>query len=122
MTTKPSALLKAVTEPEPYPVLAVELSSFQLHWSCSLRPFAAVVLNVAAHHLDWHGDIDSYAQAKGFYGLLALIPLCALAGHGLPAAFRNRRRIPGKDFARIRRGLSLHRRSRVGGGSRGNSS
>ena len=30
-----------------------------------MRPLAAVVLNVAAHHLDWHGDIESYAQAKG---------------------------------------------------------
>jgi len=55
----------AVTEPDPYPVIAVELSSFQLHWSVSLRPFAAAVLNVAAHHLDWHGDIESYARAKG---------------------------------------------------------
>jgi UDP-N-acetylmuramoylalanine--D-glutamate ligase len=58
-------IIEAVTEPEPYPVLAVELSSFQLHWSLSLRPLAAVVLNVAAHHLDWHGDIEAYARAKG---------------------------------------------------------
>ena len=57
-------VIEAVTEPEPYPVMAVELSSFQLYWSQSLRPLAAVVLNVAAHHLDWHGDIESYAQAK----------------------------------------------------------
>jgi UDP-N-acetylmuramoylalanine--D-glutamate ligase len=57
--------VEAVTEPEPYQVLAIELSSFQLHWSRSLRPFAAVVLNVAAHHLDWHGDVESYARAKG---------------------------------------------------------
>jgi UDP-N-acetylmuramoylalanine--D-glutamate ligase len=63
------SVVDAVTEPEPYPVIAVELSSFQLHWSTSLRPFAAVVLNVAAHHLDWHGDIESYARAKGrIYG------------------------------------------------------
>jgi UDP-N-acetylmuramoylalanine--D-glutamate ligase len=63
------SVVEAVAEPEPYPVVAVELSSFQLHWSMSLRPFAAVVLNVAAHHLDWHGDIDSYARAKGrIYG------------------------------------------------------
>ena len=58
-------IIEAVTEPEPYPVLAVELSSFQLYWSMSLRPLAAVILNIAAHHLDWHGDIESYAQAKG---------------------------------------------------------
>ena len=57
-------VIDAVTEPEPYPVMAVELSSFQLYWSRSVRPLAAVVLNVAAHHLDWHGDIESYAQAK----------------------------------------------------------
>jgi UDP-N-acetylmuramoylalanine--D-glutamate ligase len=46
-------------------VLAVELSSFQLHWSAGVTPFAAVVLNVAGHHLDWHGDMESYAADKG---------------------------------------------------------
>jgi UDP-N-acetylmuramoylalanine--D-glutamate ligase len=60
-----TSAVTAVTEAEPYPVIAVELSSFQLHWSETLRPFAAVVLNVAAHHLDWHGDIGSYARDKG---------------------------------------------------------
>ncbi|WP_344971153.1 UDP-N-acetylmuramoyl-L-alanine--D-glutamate ligase [Salinactinospora qingdaonensis] len=46
-------------------ILAVELSSFQLHWSASLRPHAAVVLNVAPDHLDWHGGLTPYAHAKG---------------------------------------------------------
>ncbi|MEU0238026.1 UDP-N-acetylmuramoyl-L-alanine--D-glutamate ligase [Nocardiopsis sp. NPDC006198] len=46
-------------------VLAVELSSFQLHWSSSVRPHAATVLNVAPDHLDWHGGLDPYARAKG---------------------------------------------------------
>ncbi len=45
-------------------ILAVELSSFQLHWSSSLRPYAAAVLNVAPDHLDWHGGFDPYAMAK----------------------------------------------------------
>lgn len=45
-------------------VLAVELSSFQLYWAPSLRPDAGVVLNVAEDHLDWHGSMDAYAQAK----------------------------------------------------------
>ncbi|MEU5850374.1 UDP-N-acetylmuramoyl-L-alanine--D-glutamate ligase, partial [Saccharopolyspora shandongensis] len=45
-------------------VLAVELSSFQLHWSDSVAAFAAVVLNLAADHLDWHGSLDSYGDAK----------------------------------------------------------
>ncbi len=60
-----TSVVTAVTEARPYEVIAVELSSFQLHWSSTLRPFAAVVLNVAAHHLDWHGDIGSYARDKG---------------------------------------------------------
>src|SRR6266540_1306524 len=46
-------------------VLAVELSSFQLHWQSSLRPKASVVLNVAEDHLDWHGSLDEYAADKG---------------------------------------------------------
>lgn len=45
-------------------VLAVELSSFQLHWSTTLRPHAAAILNIAADHLDWHGGPDAYARAK----------------------------------------------------------
>ena len=45
-------------------VLAVELSSFQLHWAPSVRPRAGVVLNVAADHLDWHGSFAAYRDAK----------------------------------------------------------
>jgi UDP-N-acetylmuramoylalanine--D-glutamate ligase len=58
-------LLDAVLAPEPYDVLAVELSSFQLHWSSTLRPHSAVVLNIAPDHVDWHGSLDAYADAKG---------------------------------------------------------
>ncbi|TFV60608.1 UDP-N-acetylmuramoyl-L-alanine--D-glutamate ligase [Mycobacterium sp. PS03-16] len=49
---------------EPAEVLAVELSSFQLHWAPSLRPDAGVVLNVAEDHLDWHGSMAAYAADK----------------------------------------------------------
>jgi UDP-N-acetylmuramoylalanine--D-glutamate ligase len=57
-------ILDVVSDPEPYAVVAVELSSFQLYWSATLDPLAAVVLNIAAHHLDWHDDMDSYTAAK----------------------------------------------------------
>jgi UDP-N-acetylmuramoylalanine--D-glutamate ligase len=57
-------LLDAVLAPEPYDVLAVELSSFQLHWSRTLAPAAAAVLNVADDHTDWHGSFEQYARAK----------------------------------------------------------
>ncbi|MFJ8075920.1 UDP-N-acetylmuramoyl-L-alanine--D-glutamate ligase [Streptomyces sp. NPDC096176] len=50
---------------EPYDVLAVELSSYQLHWAPSLRAHSAVVLNLAPDHLDWHGSMEAYAADKG---------------------------------------------------------
>jgi UDP-N-acetylmuramoylalanine--D-glutamate ligase len=58
-------LLDAVLAEQPYDVLAVELSSFQLHWSTGVRPHTAVVLNVAPDHVDWHGSLQAYAEAKG---------------------------------------------------------
>jgi UDP-N-acetylmuramoylalanine--D-glutamate ligase len=62
-------ILTAVSGPEPCEVVAVELSSFQLYWSSTLAPLAAAVLNIAAHHLDWHDDIESYVAAKArIYG------------------------------------------------------
>jgi UDP-N-acetylmuramoylalanine--D-glutamate ligase len=45
-------------------LLAVELSSFQLHWAPSLRPEAGVVLNIAEDHLDWHSTMADYTAAK----------------------------------------------------------
>src|SRR4051794_2064341 len=56
-------LIDAVLATPSYDVLAVELSSFQLHWSRDMAPEAAVVLNIADDHLDWHGSIDDYASA-----------------------------------------------------------
>ncbi|MGF1430096.1 UDP-N-acetylmuramoyl-L-alanine--D-glutamate ligase [Kitasatospora sp. LaBMicrA B282] len=50
---------------QPYDVLAVELSSYQLHWAPSLRPHSAAVLNLAPDHLDWHGSMEAYAADKG---------------------------------------------------------
>jgi len=49
---------------EPADLLAVELSSFQLHWAPSVRPEAGVVLNIAEDHLDWHAGLADYTAAK----------------------------------------------------------
>ncbi|GIG25147.1 UDP-N-acetylmuramoyl-L-alanine--D-glutamate ligase [Cellulomonas denverensis] len=54
----------AATDPE-LDVLAVELSSFQLHHTHSMAAEAAAVLNLAADHLDWHGSMAAYAADKG---------------------------------------------------------
>ena len=54
----------AATDPS-NDVLAVELSSFQLHFTRTMAPEAAAVLNIAPDHLDWHGSFEAYAAAKG---------------------------------------------------------
>lgn len=57
-------VLEAVLAQPRQDVIAVELSSFQLHWAPSVWPRAGVVLNVAEDHLDWHGSMAAYAGAK----------------------------------------------------------
>ncbi|MGW3684980.1 UDP-N-acetylmuramoyl-L-alanine--D-glutamate ligase [Streptomyces sp. NPDC005125] len=59
------SLLDAVLGDETYDVLAVELSSYQLHWAPSLCAHSAVVLNLAPDHLDWHGSMEAYVADKG---------------------------------------------------------
>ncbi|MFE2250636.1 UDP-N-acetylmuramoyl-L-alanine--D-glutamate ligase [Streptomyces lavendulae] len=58
-------IIDVVTGDETYDVLAVELSSYQLHWAPSVRAHSAAVLNLAPDHLDWHGSMDAYAADKG---------------------------------------------------------
>ena len=42
----------------------LELSSFQLDGVTHFQPDAAVVLNVTQDHLDWHGSMAAYGEAK----------------------------------------------------------
>ncbi len=44
--------------------LVVEASSFQLRFVETFHARAAVLLNVAPDHLDWHGSFERYAAAK----------------------------------------------------------
>jgi len=57
-------IMEIVLDPEPYDVLAVELSSHQLHWSNSLALHSAAVLNLQPDHLEWHGSFEAYGAAK----------------------------------------------------------
>jgi UDP-N-acetylmuramoylalanine--D-glutamate ligase len=57
-------LVDVATDTTVYDVLAVELSSQQLHWSQTMAPEAAALLNLADDHLEWHGDFEAYAHAK----------------------------------------------------------
>ncbi len=58
-------IVDVVLQGDAYDVLAVELSSYQLHWAPSPRAHSAAVLNLAPDHLDWHGSMDAYAADKG---------------------------------------------------------
>ncbi len=49
---------------KPLDLLVVEISSFQLHYTRTVSPLAAVVLNVDDDHLDWHGGRTAYRAAK----------------------------------------------------------
>lgn len=63
----PAALdvLREVLDNDTLPeVWVLELSSFQLQTTYTLEADAATVLNVTQDHLDWHGDMPSYAAAK----------------------------------------------------------
>ena len=57
-------VIDAVDRDDPYEVLVLELSSFQLHWAEQAEFRAAAILNIADDHLDWHGSFDAYAAAK----------------------------------------------------------
>jgi UDP-N-acetylmuramoylalanine--D-glutamate ligase len=57
-------LVEAATAEPGYEVLAVELSSFQLHFTTGLRPHSSALLNVADDHLDWHGSAPAYRADK----------------------------------------------------------
>ena len=68
-------IVEAVMDPEPYDVLAVELSSFQLHYTHSMSAESAVVLNIAEDHLDWYDDDP--ADADGAAGLTGMAKYAA---------------------------------------------
>lgn len=60
------SLLDRLEDIAPEDLVVLELSSFQLHrtpmvgWS----PRIAVLTGVTPNHLDWHGDLDQYRDAK----------------------------------------------------------
>lgn len=53
-------IVEAILDDVHYDVLAVELSSFQLHSTNSLRLHSAAVLNLHADHLEWYADPASW--------------------------------------------------------------
>ena len=57
-------ILESLSELSPGDHLVTELSSFQLQGTDLFRPHIAVLLNIFAAHLDYHGSRDQYIEAK----------------------------------------------------------
>ncbi len=59
-------------------VWVLELSSFQLDGVNDFAPTAACILNLTQDHLDWHGDMAAYGQAKSniwnHTGVMGVLP------------------------------------------------
>ena len=45
-------------------VIVIEMSSFQLEYSKFVRPNHAILINITKDHLDWHGSVKNYINAK----------------------------------------------------------
>ena len=62
-------IIEALRDPAGYDVLAVELSSFELHWMSTVALHSAVVLNVHEDHLEWYESASdpmaAYTADKG---------------------------------------------------------
>jgi len=73
-------------------VWVLELSSFQLDGEKTFEPSAGAVLNLTQDHLDWHGSMAAYAQAKtavfGPTGVMVLNREDALVMQMLPPPIR----------------------------------
>lgn len=57
-------VLEALAAPQDYDLMVMELSSFQLETTRSLRPLAATVLNITPDHMDRYASVADYAAAK----------------------------------------------------------
>ena len=67
-------IVEAILDDTAYDVLAVELSSFQLHWMHTVEMHSAAVLNLHPDHLEWYEGTDGYERyvadkAKIFAGV-----------------------------------------------------
>ncbi|MCW5767466.1 MAG: UDP-N-acetylmuramoyl-L-alanine--D-glutamate ligase [Phycisphaeraceae bacterium] len=62
------SLLESIAEIRDTDTVVLELSSFQLHWigaaASAARFRVAVITNIEANHLDWHGTFEHYRSSK----------------------------------------------------------
>ena len=64
LETLPESMAELETQSSSLDVIVLELSSFQLETTSSLKLNAASILNISDDHLDRHGDMQQYTAAK----------------------------------------------------------
>ncbi|MFM1818146.1 MAG: UDP-N-acetylmuramoylalanine--D-glutamate ligase [Pseudomonadota bacterium] len=113
--------LLVMQAPEALPAMArvlpevwvLELSSFQLDSSEGFEPTAATVLNLTQDHLDWHGTMQAYADAKarifGQQGVMVLNRQDAVVMAMLPPPVRVKLQRP-VERAHVTFGLDMPQR------------
>ena len=91
------ALSEVAILPQQPAVVVVECSSFQLErLGCRFKPMSAVILNVSRDHLDRHGTMNAYQDAKlnifrnMGVGTLQLLPSTADDLYGLNTCYEAR--------------------------------
>ncbi len=79
-------------------VFVVECSSFRLSWTTCFRPDAAVWLNLAPDHLNWHRDLASYISAKSRIWMYQHEDDTAIGFADDPIVMAELRRAPGRQI------------------------
>lgn len=59
-----TALIQALDNEALPDLWVIELSSFQLTHTFTLPVLAGVILNISQDHIDWHGSMSAYIEAK----------------------------------------------------------
>lgn len=57
-------LISQVEKYGPQDLIVAEVSSFQLATTKTFKPRVAIIINITPDHLDWHGSMDAYREAK----------------------------------------------------------
>lgn len=81
---------------QPHDAFVVECTSFRLAWTRDFRAEAAVWLNLAPDHLNWHASMGTYEMAKARIWAAQRVDDAAIAFTGAPDVMRRLRDAPGR--------------------------